>query len=177
MKSGNDPVFIDASQNGLVQKVDALLAQAGQGAHKPAFLRPLSCRPGDLRWFYNDLALLNRPGPDLQRVWGANNVALYALPGGTGAGPAVWCHGVLPDYHSFRGSYGGYAFPLHDRRPEVAEHNVCQDLISGLTAVYGTAVAPEDVFDAILCLLSARLYTQGAGWTPPCPLRGRLWPS
>ncbi len=159
MKSGNDPVFIDASRNGLVEKVDALLAQSGQGTHKPEFLRQLSYRPGDLRWFYNDLALLNRPGPELQRVWGANNVALYALPGGTGAGPAAWCHGLLPDYHSFRGSYGGYAFPLHDRRPEVAEHNVAQDLINGLTAVYGAAVAPEDVFDAILCLLSAQLYT------------------
>ena len=39
---------------------------------------------------------------------------LYALPDGTGAGPAVWCHGLFPDYHAFRGSYGGYAFPLYD---------------------------------------------------------------
>ena len=159
MKSGNDPVFIDASRNGLVEKVDAFLACSGQGAHTPAFLRQLSYRPGDLRWFYNDLALLDRPGPELQRVWGANNVALYALPGGTGAGPGVWCHGLLPDYHAFRGSYGGYAFPMYDRRPEVADFNVSRELVGGLTAVYGATVRPEEVFGAILCLLCARSYT------------------
>lgn len=159
MKSGNDPVFIDASRTSLVQKVDAFLAQAGKAAHDPALLRQLAYRPCDVRWFYNDLALLNRPGPALQRVWGANNVALYALPGGTGAGPAVWCHGRLPDYHALRGSYGGYAFPLHDRRPEVAASNVSEELVGGLSALYGTTVAPEDVFNAILCLLSARSYT------------------
>ena len=27
-------------------------------------------------------------------------------PTSTGSGPAVWCHGLLSDYHSFRGSYG-----------------------------------------------------------------------
>ena len=159
MKSGNDPVFIDATPTSLSQKVDAFLAQAGRGAHDPTLLRQFAYRPCDVRWFYNDLALLNRPGPALQRVWGANDVALYALPSGTGAGPAVWCHGLLPDYHAFRGSYGGYAFPLHDRRPEVASPNVSEALIGGLSAVYGVAVAPEDVFNAILCLLSARSYT------------------
>lgn len=159
MKSGNDPVFIDATRSSLVQKVDTFLAQAGTGAHDSALLRQFAYRPCDVRWFYNDLTLLNRPGPALQRVWGADNVALYALPAGTGAGPAVWCHGLLPDYHAFRGSYGGYAFPLHDRRPEVASTNLSEELIGGLSALYGAAVAPEDAFNAILCLLSARSYT------------------
>ena len=95
----------------------------------------------------------------MQRAWGAHNVGLYALPGGTGTGPAVWCHGVLPDYHAFRGSYGGYAFPLHDRRPESAGTNVSTALLDGLAAAYGAAVTPEEVFDAILCLLSAQSYT------------------
>ena len=81
------------------------------------------------------------------------------MPGGTGAGPAVWCHGFLPDYHGFRGSYGGYAFPLHDRRPEVAAANVAQPLIDGLTAAYGLEVTPQQVFDTVLCLLSAHTYT------------------
>ena len=159
MKSGNDPDFIDATPDGLMQKVDALLSRSGHRARNPALLRQLSYRPFDSRWFYNDPGLLNRPGPELQRVWGANNVALYGLPGGTGAGPAVWCHGLLPDYHSFRGSYGGYAFPLHDRRPEVAGSNIPQELVGGLAALYGAAVAPEEVFNAILCMLSARSYT------------------
>jgi predicted helicase len=82
------------------------------------------------------------------------------LPGGTGAGPAVWCHGLLPDYHAFRGCYGGYAFPLYDRRARVNGSNLSLPLIESLCTAYGLPVVPEDVFDAILCLLSASSYTR-----------------
>jgi type ISP restriction-modification system protein len=73
-------------------------------------VRRISYRPFDVRWLYNHPRFIDRPRPELQEVWGANNVCLYALPGGTGAGPAVWCYGLLPDYHAFRGSYGGTPF-------------------------------------------------------------------
>ena len=159
MKSGNDRVFVNTQRVELAHRVDEFLQQRELGVHDPALVQRLSYRPFDQRWFYNDLRLLNRPGPELQRVWGAQNIGLYALPGGTRVGPAVWCHGLLPDYHSFRGSYGGYAFPLHDRRPASADTNVSAALLDGLTAAYGIAITPEEVFDAILCLLSARSYT------------------
>lgn len=159
MKSGNDPVFVDPSRAELARKVDEYLQQGGLAAQNPALVQQLSYRPLDRQWFYNDLRLLNRPGPQLQRVWGAQNVGLYALPGGTGAGPAVWCHGFIPDYHGLRGSYGGYAFPLHDRRPTSAGPNVSTTLLEGLAGAYGVAVTAEDVFDAILCLLSAQSYS------------------
>jgi hypothetical protein len=81
------------------------------------------------------------------------------MPAGTGAGPAVWCHGLLPDYHAFRGSYGGYAFPLNDRRPDINGANISSQVIERLSAAYGTPVMAEEVFDAILCLLSAQSYT------------------
>ncbi len=116
-------------------------------------------RPLDRRYLYNHVAYGDFLRPELQSVWGGSNVCLYALPGGTGAGPAVWCHGLLPDYHALRGSYGGYAFPLHDRRQGVELPNVSVALVEGLSAAYGEPVAPEDVFDAILCLLSATSYT------------------
>ncbi|TVR99988.1 MAG: hypothetical protein EA406_01650 [Rhodospirillales bacterium] len=159
MKSGNDPVFVDAGQRLLARKVDDFLDKAKKSEHDPGLILHLSYRPLDVRWFYNDITLLNRPGPQLQRVWGDRNVALYAMPGGTGAGPAVWCHGLLPDYHAFRGSYGGYAFPLYDRRPESEGANVSRAVIEGLTLAYGIDVSAEQVFDAILCLLSAQSYT------------------
>ena len=88
-----------------------------------------------------------------------NNVGLYAMPSGTGAGPAVWCHGIIPDYHAFRGSYGGYAFPLYDRRPDIDAPNISPALIESLSTAYGEPVPAEDVFAAILCLLSATSYT------------------
>ena len=92
-------------------------------------------------------------------MWGNSNLCLYALPGGTGAGPAVWCHGLLPDYHAFSGR-GGYAFPRYDRRPRVDGPNVSVVLIKSLSMAYGEPAAAEDVFDAILCLLSATSYTR-----------------
>ena len=95
----------------------------------------------------------------MQQVWGASNVGLYTLPSGVGAGPAVWCHEHLPDYHAFRGSYGGYAFPLYDRRPGQNPVNLSPALLFGLSTTYGTLVPPEDAFDAILALLSATTYT------------------
>lgn len=105
------------------------------------------------------MAFVDRPRPDLQNVWGAQNCALYAMPSATGAGPAVWCHGLLPDYHAFRGSYGGYAFPLRDNRAGHGPYNVSPSLLAGLAANYGAPVNAEDAFDAILALLSATSYT------------------
>jgi hypothetical protein len=157
MKSGNDDVFVSPLRNRLRAQVAHVLRR---GHQYDASLETFYCyRPLDRRWFYNDLRLLNRPGPIMQRVWGTHNVGLYALPGGTGAGPAVWCHGLLPDYHAFRGSYGGYAFPLHDRRPNIDASNVAVALINSLSVAYGEPINPDDVYNVILCLLSATSYT------------------
>jgi predicted helicase len=119
----------------------------------------IAYRPLDRRYLYNHRAYGDFLRPDLQEVWGNQNVGLYALPNGTGAGPAVWCHGLIPDYHAFRGSYGGYAFPLHDRRPNVNAPNISPMLTQSLSAAYGVPIAAENVFDAILCLLSASSYS------------------
>ncbi len=123
-----------------------------------ARVREVAYRPLDRRYLYLHPRFCDFPRPELQRVWGERNVCLYAMAYGTGAGPAVWCHGLLPDRHAFRGSYGGYAFPLHDRRPGRTASNLAPALLAGLAAAYGREVRPEAVFDAILCLLSARAY-------------------
>jgi hypothetical protein len=81
------------------------------------------------------------------------------MPFATGAGPAVWCHALLPDYHSFRGSYGGYAFPLYDRRAGRAPLNVSAELLDNLSLAYASPIKAEAVFDAMLALLSAKSYT------------------
>ncbi len=119
----------------------------------------ISYRPLDRRYLYNHRDYGDFLRPILQEVWGNRNVGFYAMPSGTGAGPALWCHGLLPDYHAFRGSYGGYAFPLHDRRPDVAGPNIAPALIESLSTAYGEAITAENIFDAILCLLSATSYT------------------
>lgn len=116
-------------------------------------------RPLDRRTLYNDPVFVDWPRPGLQKVWGAENLALIALPFATGAGPGVWCHALLPDRHAFRGSYGGYAFPLFDRRAGHDPVNLSAALIEGLALAYHAPVEPQAVFDAILGLLSATSYT------------------
>ena len=116
-------------------------------------------RPLDNRTLCKHPAFIDRRRPSLQEAWGPENICFYAMPSGTRAGPALWCHGLLPDYHAFRGSYGGYAFPLYDRRPEENDINLSPHLLEGLNAAYGGDVPAEDIFDAILALLSANSYT------------------
>lgn len=123
------------------------------------FLRSASYRPLDRRTHYASPAWNDRLRPTLQAAWGASNLALFALPSGTNAGPGVWAHGDLPDRHAFRGSYGGYAFPLYDRRAGRGPYNLKPELVAALSDAYGVAVSPEAVFDAILALLSATSYT------------------
>src|SRR5690606_16811996 len=135
-----------------------VLAARADARFDPGLVRPLAYRPLDTRFFYNDLPLLNRPGPEMQRVWGNQNVGLYTMPFGVGAGPAIWCHGQLPDYHAFSGR-GGYAFPVHDRRQGPNATNLSPILIANLAEAYGVPVPPEEVFDSILALLSATSYT------------------
>jgi len=125
----------------------------------PNQIRVVGYRPFDKRVLYNQRGFVDWPRPKLQATWGQANVCLFAMPNGTAAGPACWCHASLPDRHAFRGSYGGYAFPLHDRRPNINAPNVSAALIASLGAAYGEPVAAEDVFDAILALLSATSYS------------------
>lgn len=120
-------------------------------------------RPFDRRFLYTDSTFVSRHGPDLTAAWGDTNRCLYAMPSGTGAGPAIWVHGLLPDYHAFSGR-GGYAFPLWDRRHGPAAHNLNPALLAGLGAVYGRAVTPEAAFNAIIALLSASSYTMRFAW-------------
>lgn len=160
MKSGNDPVFVAASRGSLPNQLAPILAMRASPAYDPKFETALGYRPFDKRWFYNDQRLLNRPGPEMQMAWGGVNQGLYCLPSGTGAGPAIWCHGLLPDYHAFRGSYGGYAFPLYDRRQGPDATNLSPVLLASIGEAYGQPVAPADAFDAILALLSAPSYTR-----------------
>ena len=115
-------------------------------------------RPLDLRVMFNHHRFGDFLRPETQRAWGPDNVALFSMSFATGNGPALWCHSAFPDYHAFSGR-GGAAFPLYDRRLGGDQVNLSPALLAGLAGVYGVPVQPEDVFDAILALLSATSYT------------------
>jgi len=178
VETTRDHLAYDLSNENLSEKIQAFLRmpekQAEQLysqsrkaefaiAHALAFdanqIRAVSYRPFDRRVLYNQRGFVDWPRPKLQAVWGQNNVGLVVMPNGTAAGPACWCHGLLPDRHAFRGSYGGYVFPLYDRRPGHGPGNLGAELVEALSAAYGEPIVAEDVFDTILCLLSAKSYT------------------
>jgi hypothetical protein len=138
--------------------------EAQRAQHDDSCIRQISFRPFDRRWLYHHVCFVDEMAKRPAAAWGDSNVALYALPSGTGAGPAVWVHGLIPDYHAFRGSYGGYAFPLHDRRAGPEAHNLNPDVLRGLEAAYARHIRPEDVFHAIAGLLSATSYTRRFAW-------------
>jgi predicted helicase len=178
LESKRDHIVYGVSRQNLERQVRGILTLEGEARDKAFNSTPMKpahraqavgwieesvrlsgYRPLDRRWHYSHDAWNDRSRPDLRLVWGANNVCLFSLPNGTNAGAAVWCFGDYPDRHAFRGSYGGYAFPLYDRRPNVNAPNIRSPLIESLSAAYGEAVVAEDVFDAILSLLSATSYS------------------
>jgi hypothetical protein len=80
-------------------------------------LLPVSYRPFDRRLLFYHAKFVDEMAHRPLSVWGEANEALSTLTNGAGAGPAVWLHSIVPDYHGFRGNYGGSWFSLWDRRP------------------------------------------------------------
>ena len=146
---------------------DSAANEAGPALKSPfdrAAITQVSYRPLDIRHLYNHPNFVDRPRQALQDVWGGNNVALFAKGDGTGGGPAVWCHGLIPDQHAFRGSYGGWVLPLWDRREGQGGALVNREFLSELQDGLGMAAGPQEVFDCALALLSASSYTTRFAW-------------
>lgn len=151
----------EAEQDALFNSTPMNPAHAAKAAgFEPNLVRDVSCRPLDGRRHYNSPLWNDRPREPLALRWGSANTCLFSMPSGTGAGPAAWAHGSFPDRHAFRASYGGYAFPLYDRREGHGPYNLKPEVVAALTDAYGVEVKPEQLFDAILCLLSAQSYTR-----------------
>ena len=150
----------DAAQTAFHDTRDRQWSGANAVPFDANLIASVAYRPLDSRFLYNHRAYGDFLRPELQAAWGQANVSLYSLKSNTGAGPGIWCHGLLPDYHSIKGSNGGYAFPLYDRRAGPDAHNLNPVLVAALAEAYGAAQTPEDIFDAILCLLSAQSYTR-----------------
>ena len=141
---------------------DSALNKTGPALRVPfdeGAIERMSYRPLDRRFLYGKPQYVDRLRPLLQDAWGPDNVALATLDNGIGAGPAVWCHSLKPDQHAFRGSYGGWVFAFRNHDGGSRGHFLAAGLVGGLAAAYGRPVAPMDVFDAILALLSASSYT------------------
>lgn len=158
MKSGDNSSFVSIERSALPDNVATKLANRADPNYDASKERLYAFRLLDRRWLYNDLRLLQRPGPALQSAWGDHNFGIQALKSSTSVGPAAWCNSLLPDYDCFN-ARGGYAFPLYDKRIGPNASNLNPVLIAALSEAYGQAQSSEDIFDAILALLSATSYT------------------
>jgi predicted helicase len=92
-------------------------------------------------------------------MWGTQNEAIYTLAAGAGKGPVVVVCGELPDYHAFRGSFGGYAFPLLDNRPGGHSSNMRSKTVDALSVLFSKAVTADDLFSYVVGVLSATSYS------------------
>ena len=122
-------------------------------------ITPVAYRPLDIRYLYAHPNYVDRLRPDLQNAWGTQNVAMMVRNDGTGKGPAAWCHGYVPDQHSFMGSGGGWIFPFNDSAAKENIHNLQEGVVSGMSEAYGREISPQALFDCVVALLSATGYT------------------
>lgn len=136
---------------------DRKAGPAHQTAFEPNLIHLVEYRPLDRRALYNRREFIDFPKEALQAAWGQENFGLMVLPSSTGAGPAIWSHGYLPDQHAFRGSYGGWIYPLID--PAIGGSFVSGAVLAGLAVVYGGEIGAAQLYDAVLALLSATSYT------------------
>ena len=178
VQSARDEIVYDPAEAGVFERVRAFqalseteakksfrptkrrpLGAAHKAAVDPSVLRRIAFRPLDFRFLYAHDSYVEYMRAELLGAWGAENVCLYAMPFGTGRGAALWTHSTYPDYQALS-ERGGYAFPLYDRRAGPDATNLSAVLLDHLGDAYGGPVAPADVFDAILALLSAASYTR-----------------
>ncbi|MBS0384768.1 MAG: hypothetical protein JSS00_05405, partial [Proteobacteria bacterium] len=150
---------LDSVRDEFQETRDRTASAAHAQSFQDAYVKRTAFRPLDVRFRYRHPAFGDFLRPALQAAWGNGNVGLYTHRFGVGLGPAVMAHSLMPDYDLWSGR-GGYSFPLYDRRPESRPLNLKPELVAALTDAYGVAVTPDQVFDAILCLLSARSYTR-----------------
>jgi hypothetical protein len=143
---------------------DRSLPDAGGIAFDPRAVIRYGYRPLDRRHLYLDERFVEygRWG-SLQACWGDENLALTTLARRHGEGPAAFAQAALPDLHAYRGSFGGYVFPLWDarrREPGRRATNLRRSLVDVLRGAYGRAASPEAVFAYIYAVLQAPAYAR-----------------
>jgi hypothetical protein len=102
-------------------------------------------RSFDRQWIIPDNRLINRPNPELWRVYSKNQIYLTALTRTSpSSGPALTFTELIPDLDHYHGR-GGRAFPLwHDN--EATATNIPSNLLSYLSQKYDRGVAAVDLF-------------------------------
>lgn len=124
------------------------------GTHAPALAR-YAFRPFDRQWTFEDPRLAKTESPSLWQTRGDKQVFLTSLiTSKLSSGPAMVATADVPDFHHFRGSYGGKdVIPLY-RDPQAQHPNLPNGLIDVLADRYRQPVTPEHIAAYVYALLA-----------------------
>jgi hypothetical protein len=121
---------------------------------------PYAYRSFDRQWIIKDARLGDRMRPEFWRAQGPEQVYITSLLTKTlGLGPAATASGDVPDLDHFSGRGGKDVIPLW-RDAAATSPNVTDGLLDTLSAEYGEAVGPEDLFAYAYAVLGSPAYTE-----------------
>lgn len=136
------------------------IATLSGGGPAPAIQR-FAFRSFDRQWAITDSRVGDFLRPVLHQTYGPRQVFLTSLLTEVlGEGPAAVATAFIPDYHHFRGSFGGaHVVPLW-RDAAGTRANVTEGLLPLLSATYGRGVTAEELFAFAYAVLATPSYVR-----------------
>lgn len=139
---------------------DSSPAVSELGSDTVPLVKPYAFRSFDRQFVIADARVGDYLRPSLWQAHSKGQLYLTSmLTEVLGEGPAAVVARDVPDYHHFRGSFGGrHVIPLW-RDADATDANVTRGLLAQLAAVYGFEVSACDLFGYVYGLLSTSAFT------------------
>jgi len=146
-------------------------------------IQRFASRSFDRQWAITDSRLGDFLRPVLHQTYGPRQIFLTSLLTEIlGEGPAAVMTAFIPDYHHFRGSFGGaHVVPLW-RDSAGTKANVTKGVLPLLSATYGRDVTAEELFAFAYAVLATPSYVRhfweelrNPGPRLPLPKDGKLF--
>ncbi len=126
-----------------------------------ASIKPMryAFRSFDRHWILPDNRVCHRLRPTLMLSQSEHQIFLTSfLTEVLGEGPAAIATALVPDFHHFRGSFGGaHVIPLW-RDVDGTDANVTDGTLAVLTSTYGYKITAEDIFAYAYAILASPDY-------------------
>ena len=116
-------------------------------------------RSFDRQWIVPDHRLLSQARSRLWDGYSEKQIYLTALEAHSPtSGPAVTFAGLIPDRHHYKGSFGGYAYPLWRDRA-ATQPNVSPEIMGHLADVWAHPITTEDVMAYLAAIMAHPAFT------------------